>query len=94
MYASFEDKGKIFTDVITKQPVAVILQTTKELIHGNYYVRPGVRIKEELESSERFIILTDAIVLGSDGKVNNKTKMIIINISQLVWMLPVDEIEN
>jgi hypothetical protein len=94
MYASFEDKGKIFTDIITKQPVAVILQTSTELIQGNFHVRPGVRIKEELENSERFVIITDAIVFGPDGKVHHKAKMMIINLSQLIWMLPVDEMVN
>ncbi len=94
MYDAYEDKGKIFTDVITKHPIPVIVQTTKEAIHGKFHVRPSLRIKEELENCDGFVILTDATVFGPDNNIIHKTKMIIIGLPQLVWMLPVDEKEN
>jgi hypothetical protein len=67
MYASFEDKGKIYTNVVTKTPIDVILQTPSHQIHGKLHVRPNGRLKDELTSSEAFLAITDASVYDSLG---------------------------
>jgi hypothetical protein len=54
MYASFEDKGKIYTNIVSKTPIDVIIQTPNHQIHGKVHVRPNGRLKDELTSSEHF----------------------------------------
>jgi uncharacterized protein YcfJ len=50
MYSNFEEKGKIFTQVVTKKPINVTIQTTNQLIRGKIHIRPEDRVKDEFES--------------------------------------------
>jgi hypothetical protein len=50
MVPGFEDeKGKIFTEVVTKLPVVVMIQTVIHRLHGNIHIRPDERLKAELD---------------------------------------------
>jgi len=50
MVIGFEDeKGKIFTEVVTKLPVPIMMQTTTHRVLGNIHVRPDQRLKDELD---------------------------------------------
>ena len=69
MITQFEEKGKIFTNVITKKPVAVHLQTSQHLIRGNVHIRPDERLKDELNQTEVFLAVTDANVYDLSGKI-------------------------
>ena len=63
MTIEFDDKGKYFTDIISKiTPIPVMLQTAPHRIHGNIHVSQDRRLKDELELPEKFIAVTDAIV--------------------------------
>jgi len=93
MFDSFEDKGKIYTKVVTKSPVKVVLQTTTNRIIGNMHVRPGDRLKDTLVSSDDFLAITDAIIFNSDGKkLLYKTNFTAVNINQILWVVPEEEI--
>ncbi len=91
MFASFEEKGKIFTQVIKKIPVKVIIQTTAQTIHGNIHIRPEQRVKDEINGGEPFIAVTDAQVFSADGKALQKAEFLLINREQITWMIPIDE---
>ena len=41
--AQFDNKGKIFTDVISKESVTAVIQTVTHQIRGFVHVRPGER---------------------------------------------------
>lgn len=93
MFASFEDKGKIFTQVITKEPKDVIIQTTSHQIHGKIHIKPEERLKDELNTSKQFIAVTDAIILNYYGKGTPlRTSFLAININAIVWILPDNEL--
>ena len=68
MFTSFEDKGKIFTNIVTKEPIEVIIQTSIHHIHGFVHVRPDDRIKDEINLNERFLAVTNATVSNNEGK--------------------------
>lgn len=94
MFSQFEDKGKIFTQVVSKKPVMVIIQTTKNRIHGKIHIRPEDRVKDELNRRETFIAVTDAIVYSTENEVLYTSSFLTLNTEQIVWMIPEGELRE
>jgi hypothetical protein len=94
MAYEFSEKGKIFTDVISKIPVAANIQTTSNLIHGNIHVRQNERVKDELDRRELFLAVTDATVYALDGTALYEIKFMAVRRSQIVWVIPDDDQEE
>jgi hypothetical protein len=92
MYASFDDKGKIFTNVVTKTPLDVIIQTQNHQIHGKVHVRPNGRLKDELTDSEAFLAITDASVYDLNGNLAYRTNFIALHRDHINWLIPVDDL--
>jgi hypothetical protein len=88
MSFEYDEKGKIFTDIVTKISVPATIQTTTHLIRGSLHVRRDQRLKDELDSNESFLALTDASVLGADGQTLFQTPFLAVRRSQIVWVLP------
>jgi hypothetical protein len=94
MVTQFDDKGKIFTQVISKKPVAVVIQTTQQTIHGTIYVRPEERVIDELNHSQPFLAVTEASILAGDGSIAYQSNFLTLNAAQIVWVIPVNEITS
>lgn len=95
MTFEYDNKGKFFTDVISKIPVSALVQTTMHLIKGNIHIRKGERVKDELGRTENFLALTDASILDESGNVLYENSFIAIHRNQIIWVLPQeDELEN
>jgi hypothetical protein len=94
MVTHFDEKGKFFTPVITKNPVAVIIQTITHRISGNIHIRPDERIKDELDRVESFLAVTEPTIFDAKGKEIEAAKFIMVNRHQIVWVLPVGELAN
>jgi hypothetical protein len=88
MTIEYDDKGKKFTDIVTKRPVYATLQTTRHLMRGYIHVRRDQRIKDELDLDDRFIAVTDVSILGEDGQVLYQAPFLAINRAQIIWVLP------
>ena len=95
MYANFEDKGKIFTPVVSKEPVDVILQTTVHRIIGKFHVRPDERLIDQLNHADAFLALTDATVMDlTGGETLYTLNFMVVQRNQIVWMAPTQELHN
>ena len=96
MYPAFEDKGKIFTDVVRTEKAHVVIQTTlNTTIHGCLHIRLDDRLKDKLNTKdEPFIAITDAVILDAQGTAISKTDFMAINRSQIVYLFPIDEGED
>lgn len=94
MFTSFEDKGKIFTNIVTKKPVEVLIQTTLHQVRGYVHVRPDDRIKDEINQNERFLAVTDATVYSMNGEVLHTMEFLAVNREQIVWMVPKSEADT
>jgi Family of unknown function (DUF6812) len=95
MYPPFENKGKIFTDVVRTQKACVVIQTTMNTtIHGILHIRLDNRLKDELNTDEPFIAITDAIILDSQGTEMYKADFLAVNRSQIVYLFPVNKREE
>ena len=92
MTIEYDDKGKFFTDIITKIPIPVIIQTVTHRIHGNIHIRQDQRIKDELDIQEKFMAVTAATVYAPNGKIMHQTNFLAVQRSQIIWVVPEDEI--
>jgi hypothetical protein len=88
MSIEYDEKGKIFTDVVTKIAVYATIQTTTHLLRGNLHIRRDQRVKDELDHEESFLALTDVSVLGPDGNVLFDAPFLAVRRSHIVWVLP------
>ena len=91
MTIEYDEKGKIFTDIVSKVAVQATIQTTTHMIRGNLHVRRDQRIKDELDTNENFLALTDVSVLGPEGQTLFQAPFLAIRRSHIVWVLPEPE---
>jgi hypothetical protein len=90
----FDEKGKFFTNVVPKVPIAATIQTLTHKIHGEVYMKPDERLKDELNRSEQFLAVTDAKILDSRGDVLFSCKFLTLNKDQIIWLIPDDDMAN
>ena len=91
MVPGFEDdKGKIFTEVVKKYPVRVIVQTVTQTVRGKIHIRPDERLKAELDRDELFLAVTDATILDANGNALQRADFLAIRRDHIVWVLPED----
>jgi hypothetical protein len=88
MTIEYDEKGKRFTDIITKRPVYATIQTTTHLMRGHIHVRQDQRIKDELDLDEKFLAVTDVNVLAPDGHILFQAPFLAINRDHIVWVHP------
>lgn len=94
MFANFEEKGKIFTQVVTKKPINVTIQTTNQLIRGKVHIRPEDRVKDELNRKDLFIAVTDATVYSLEGNALYYSGFLSVNTEQVIWLMPDEEVKT
>lgn len=88
MTIEYDDKGKIFTDIVSKVAIQATIQTTMHLLRGHIHVRRDQRIKDELDVNENFLALTDVSVLGPDGQTLFQAPFLAVRRSHIVWVIP------
>jgi Family of unknown function (DUF6812) len=88
MTFEYDEKGKIFTDIVSKESVSATVQTTTHMIRGHLHVRRDQRIKDELDLNENFLAMTDVSVLGSDGQPLFQAPFLAVRRSHIIWVLP------
>ena len=88
MSVRYDDKGKYFTDVITKDPVQSIVQTLVSRIHGNLHVRISDRVTDELNRDEKFLAVTDATIYDLQGQKIYNAEFMLVNSDQVIWIVP------
>lgn len=91
MFSQFEEKGKIFTNVVNKKPINVRIQTHEHIILGTVHIRPDNRLKDEINLAETFLAVTDAVVQDLSGNVVFRSNFIAVNRTHIIWLLPTDE---
>ena len=95
MTVRIDAKGKTYTDIVHKDEVATLIQTTTNLIHGHVYLRAGLRLKDDLNGTqEDFIAVTDAEVYNANGQVLVRSNFLTVNKSHIVWVRPDEETEE
>jgi len=92
MSVRIDAKGKTYTDIVHKDEVPALIQTTANLIHGHIYLRAGLRLKDELNgTAEQFIAVTEAEVYNANGQVLVRSEFLTLNKNTIVWVRPDEE---
>jgi hypothetical protein len=91
MTVEFNDRGKYFTDIISKVAVSAVIQTITHRIEGAIHVRLDGRVKDELDRPEPFLAVTGAKVFGADGSIVYQADFMTISRAQIVWIIPSDD---
>jgi hypothetical protein len=91
MVLELDEKGKFFTDVISKDAVRSQIQTVTHFIRGYIHVRKGYRLSDEINQANHFIAVTQAEICTPDGDVLYTRDFIAVNREHIVWLMPVDE---
>jgi hypothetical protein len=91
MFTQFEEKGKLFTNVVAKKPVNVQIQTSTHVINGTVHIRPDNRLKDEINQTEAFLAVTGASIYDLNKNLLQKCNFIAVNRSQIIWLVPDDE---
>jgi hypothetical protein len=94
MSIEYDEKGKYYTDVVTKVAVPAIIQTTDHLIRGQVHVRQGERLKDELEGQGHFLAVTSAIIQDREGQAAFKSQFLAVQKQHIIWIMPADESDN
>jgi len=92
MTINYDEKGKIFTDIVPKEPVKARIQTISHLIEGEIYIRPEYRLKDELDIDEPFLAVTNAIIYSAEGTPLFQTKFIAIRRDQVIWVSTAEDL--
>jgi hypothetical protein len=88
MSIEYDEKGKIFTDVVSKTAIHATIQTTTHMLQGYIHVRRDQRIKDELDRDEDFLAVTDVSVLGANGQSLFQTPFLAVRRAHIVWVIP------
>lgn len=91
MKVRYDDKGKFFTDVITKEEVPSVIQTLVTQIKGNIHVRINDRVKDELNRDEHFLAITDAEIFNLQGQKISEAELMLVNQDHIIWIIPDEE---
>lgn len=94
MGIEFNEKGKYFTDIVSKAAIPAVIQTITHRIEGYIHVRVDERVKNELDRSEPFLAVTDAKIFAPDGSLIYQTVFMSVSRSQIVWVVPSENIPN
>lgn len=91
MSVEYDEKGKFFTEVVSKDVIRSDIQTVTHHIRGNVHVRKGDRLSDEINQSIVFLPVTKAEIYSPDGEKLYSCDFLAVNREHIVWLMPVDE---
>ena len=82
-------KGKYYTTHVSKQSVDVTVRVQDSIIQGTLHLAPDNRLKDELNTSETFLAITNAQIWEVNGaQPLYATQVLMINKDQIAWIFP------
>ena len=88
MSLHYDDKGKFYTEYISKNSVETLIQTVTNRVKGFIHIRNEERISDELNQSAQFIAVTEATIYDLNGLELYRSPFLAINRDQIVWLAP------
>ncbi len=87
----YDEKGKFFTNFVTKNTVQAIVQTPRYRIRGEIHVRMGDRVKDELDRPEQFLAVTNAAIYDENDTLLFEREFVSVNRDHIIWVIPEQE---
>ena len=94
MTINYDEKGKYYTDIISKVAVQARIQTTSHFIEGEIHIRNDFRLKDELDRDEPFLAVTNTHIFNADHDLLFRTQFIALRRDQVIWITTEDDIEK
>ncbi len=91
MQIEYDEKGKLFTEVIAKDKIWCHIQAESYYILGNVHVRVGDRLSDELNRENNFLAITEAEVYSPGGELLYSNNFLAVNRKHVVWLMPVEK---
>jgi hypothetical protein len=91
MAIEYDEKGKFYTDVVRKAEMPAVIQTTTHLIRGLVHIKPGERLKDELDKGGVFLAVADATIHDADDNIIFNVPFLVVQSRQIAWIIPVGE---
>lgn len=88
MTIQYDEKGKIFSDIVRKTDVRATIQTITHRIDGRIFLAAAERPKDALNAEEAFLAVGDATIYDADGNQLYRADFIAVNRSHIVWVIP------
>lgn len=81
-------------DKVNKVALPVAIQTIQDLIVGEIYIRPIVRMIDDLIHADQFLAITNAVVYDKTGTIRYRADFMIINRDHIVYLIPKQEMKS
>ena len=91
MAIEFDEKGKFFTEVISKDVILSHIQTQSHYIRGFVHVRKGSRLSDEINEINKFLAVTNAEIYNSEGEILYTSEFLVVNREHIVWLMPLSK---
>ena len=90
MSTKYDQSGKIFSHVISKVPIRVILQTHTSRIEGEIYKKHDERVLDAINEGMQFIAVTNAVIFErrNGEEVAREAEFVVINREAIEWLVP------
>lgn len=87
-----DEKGKYYTQHVSKDMLPAFVRTSEQVIVGNIHTRPESRLKDELnEDKSRFLAVTDARVYDAHSEqLLYHTALMLVSYAHVVLICPLD----
>lgn len=83
-----DERGKIFTEVVQKQGIKVVIQTRTNKIKATIHKDTDNRMIDKLNNADKFLPLTQVTVFDEFGKQEvHKTDFLAINCNEIIWLI-------
>jgi hypothetical protein len=89
-----DQKGKLFTDVVDKKAVPVVIQTLDHTIKGDVFILPEDRLIDDLNGPGQFLAVTGAVVFSPAGEEIFRAAFLALNRDHIVWAMPVQDLSK
>lgn len=91
MAIEYDEKGKFFTEVISKNVVRALIQMQTHHIRGYVHVRNDERLSDEINRDNNFLAVTDAEIYSPGGEILYTNDFVAVNLKHIVWLMPIEE---
>jgi hypothetical protein len=91
MMIEYDEKGKFYTDVISKDVVLSLIQMQDYLIKGYIHVCKGKRLSDEINKDNNFLAVTSVEIYSPNGEILFTSEFVAINLNQILWLMPIEE---
>lgn len=87
-----DEKGKVYTTRMSKEPLRVRIRVFDQVIEGTVHLHEDNRLKDELNQERGFIAVTGAKVFSvEDSRELYRSEFLVLNNDHILWAMPLKD---